>query len=78
MKKSNKKGFKEIIKLFNKSIEINTEFCDNYYNKAIIFFNNKENQNALTDIQIVIEKYDKTKKIPWKIMTFRIFIIYKD
>ena len=62
MKKSNKKGFKEIIKLFNKSIEINTEFCDNYYNKAIIFFNNKENQNALTDIQIAIEKYDKTKK----------------
>ena len=62
MKKSNKKGFKEIIKLFNKSLEINTEFCDNYYNKAIIFFNNKENKNALTNIQIAIEKYDKTKK----------------
>ena len=62
MKKSNKKGFKEIIKLFNKSLEINTEFCDNYYNKAIIFFNNKENKSALTNIQTAIEKYDKTKK----------------
>ena len=62
MKKSNKKGFKEIIKIFNKSSEINPEFCDNYYNKAIIFYNNKENNSALTDIEEAIKKYDKTKK----------------
>ena len=62
MKKSNKKGFKEIIKLFNKSAEMNVEFCDNYYNKAILFFNNKENQSALTDIQFAIKKFDKNKK----------------
>ena len=62
MKKSNKKGFKELIKLFNKSMEINSDFCDNYYNKALIFYNNKENQNALTNIEMAIEKYDKTKR----------------
>ena len=62
LKKSNKKGFKEIIQLFNKSIEINSDFCDNYYNKAIIFFNNKENKSALDNIEIAIEKYDKKKK----------------
>ena len=62
MKKSKKKGFKEIIKLFNKSLEMNPEFCDNYYNKAVIFFNNKENASALNNIQTAIEKYDKTKK----------------
>ena len=41
---------------------MNTEFCDNYYNKAVIFFNNKENASALNNIKIAIEKYDKTKK----------------
>ena len=60
-KKSNKKGFKETIKLFNQSLEKNPEFCDNYYNKALIFYNNKENQSALIDIQLAIQKYDKTK-----------------
>ena len=41
---------------------MNPEFCDNYYNKAVIFFNNKENASALNNIQTAIEKYDKTKK----------------
>ena len=60
--KKGKKDFNEIIDVFNKSIELNQNFCDNYYNKAFLFFNNKRNKEALTNIQIAIEKYDKKKR----------------
>jgi len=60
--KKNKKDYLEVINIFNKSIEINEDFCDNYYNKAILFFNNKRNEEALTNIKLAIEKYDPKKK----------------
>ena len=60
--KKGKKDFNEMIGIFNKSLELNKEFCDNYYNKAYLFFNNKKNEEALINIQIAIEKYDSKKK----------------
>ena len=57
-----KKDFNEIIEMFNRSSELNKEFCDNYYNKAYLFFHNKRNEEAIINIQIAIEKYDPKKK----------------
>ena len=57
-----KKDFNEIIEIFNQSIELNKDFCDNYYNKAYLFFHNKRNKEALINIQIAIKKYDPKKK----------------
>jgi tetratricopeptide (TPR) repeat protein len=60
--KNIKKNFNEVLDSFNKSIELNKDFCDNYYNKAILFFNNKNNRDAFDNIQLAIEKYDPKKK----------------
>ena len=39
----------------NKSSELNNDFCDNYYNKAYLFFHNKRNEDALIGLGVLFE-----------------------
>jgi tetratricopeptide (TPR) repeat protein len=58
----NNKDFLGMIENFNKSIQLNKDFCDNYYNKAKLFFEAKRYREALDNIEIAIKKYDPKKK----------------